>query len=183
MEIESPGGFVPPVNEKTIYETRATRNYHLMDALRYLGYVQMAREGTRRIRESMKEWGLPEPVFRQEALHGVVVRVTLMNDHESRKRATDRDVAMHFGVDLWKQLQEHEIKIAAYAFRNDAIQVSEAARLTGRTWATSKKDLDKLTRKGVLTFEPGKFIRDPKAVYKLRKVAEQLNQPQTNGRS
>jgi hypothetical protein len=32
-------------------------------ALRFLGYVRMAREGTRRIRESMKEWGLPEPVL------------------------------------------------------------------------------------------------------------------------
>jgi ATP-dependent DNA helicase RecG len=32
MEIESPGGFVPPVNEKTIYHARATRNYHLMEA-------------------------------------------------------------------------------------------------------------------------------------------------------
>ncbi|MCC7016783.1 MAG: putative DNA binding domain-containing protein [Rhodospirillales bacterium] len=28
MEIESPGGFVPPVNERTIYHARATRNYH-----------------------------------------------------------------------------------------------------------------------------------------------------------
>jgi len=46
MEIESPGGFVPPVNETTIYHTRAARNSHLMDAMRYLGWVQMAREGT-----------------------------------------------------------------------------------------------------------------------------------------
>ena len=142
MEIESPGGFVPPVNENTIYHTRAARNPHFMDALRYLGYVRMAREGTRRIRESMKDWGLPDPLFRQEALHGVLVRVTLMNDHETRKRATDRDVAQFFGVDTWKTLQEHEIKIAAYAFRNEQIQVSEAQRITGRTWATSKKDLD-----------------------------------------
>jgi ATP-dependent DNA helicase RecG len=168
MEIESPGGFVPPVNEKTIYHARATRNY-LMDALRYLGYVRMTREGTRRIRESMKEWGLPEPTFRQEALHGVVVRVTLRNDHISRKRATDRDVALHFGVETWKTLQEHEIRIAAYAFRNGAIQVSEAARLTARTWQTSKKDLERLTKKGILAFDPGKFPRDPKAVYKLAK--------------
>lgn len=80
VEIESPGGFVPPVNENTIYSARATRNYHLMDALRFLGYVQMAREGTRRIKDSMNEWGLPAPVFRQEALHGVIVKVTLRND-------------------------------------------------------------------------------------------------------
>jgi ATP-dependent DNA helicase RecG len=168
LEIESPGGFVPPVNEKTIYHTRATRNYHLMDALRYLGYVQMAREGTRRIRESMQEWELPDPTFKQEALHGVVVRVTLMNDQETRKRATDRDVAAHFGVEAWKSLQDHEIKIAAYAFRNGAIQVSEAQRLTGRTWQTSKKDLDRLTNRGILVFEPGKYVRDPKATYRIK---------------
>lgn len=167
MEIESPGGFVPPVNEQTIYVARATRNYALMEALRYLGYVQMAREGTRRIRESMKEWGLPDPVFRQEALHGVIVRVTLMNDHETRKRATDRDVATYFGVDIWKTLQEHEIKIAAYAFHNKQVQVSEAQRITGRTWSTSKKDLDRLTRRGILAFIPGEFARDPKAHYIL----------------
>jgi ATP-dependent DNA helicase RecG len=64
MEIESPGGFVPPVNEKTIYEVRAARNHNLMDALRYLGYVRMAREGTRRIRESMKEFNLPDPQWK-----------------------------------------------------------------------------------------------------------------------
>lgn len=169
MEIESPGGFVPPVNEKTIYETRAARNHHLMDALRFLGYVRMAREGTRRIRESMKEYHLPEPQWKQEAVHGVVVRVTLRNDHASRKRATNTDVANYFGVDVWKRLQEHEIKILAYAFQNASIQVSEAQRLTGRTWATSKKDLDRLMRAGHLAFQPGEYVRDPKAHYTIVK--------------
>jgi ATP-dependent DNA helicase RecG len=169
MEIESPGGFVPPVNENTIYHTRSARNPHLMDAMRYLGWAQMAREGTRRIRESMKEYGLPEPTFKQEAVHGVVVRVVLMNDHETRKRATDRDVAHHFGVDIWKTLQEHEVKIAAHAFRNGEVNVSEAQRLTGRTWGTSKKDLEKMARRGLLTFSPGAYVRDSKATYKLAK--------------
>ncbi len=172
MEVDSPGGFVPPVNENTIYHARATRNYHLMDALRYLGYVHMQREGTKRIRQSMEEWGLPDPVFRQEALHGVTVRVTLRNDHISRKRSTDRDVAIHFGVETWRTLQEHEITIAAYAFRNGEIQVSEASRLTGRTWQTSKKDLERLVAKGVIIFEPGRFMRDPKATYKIARAAK-----------
>jgi ATP-dependent DNA helicase RecG len=167
MEIESPGGFVPPVNERTIYNLRASRNHHFMDAMRYLGYVQMAREGTRRIKESMAEYNLPEPEFRQEALHGVLVRVTLLNDHNVRSRSSDKDVALYFGVDQWKLMQDHEIKIAAYAFRNKTIQVSEAQRLTGRTWATSKKDLDRLCRKGVLEFSAGDYSRDPKAHYQL----------------
>jgi ATP-dependent DNA helicase RecG len=165
MEIESPGGFVPPVNEKTIYTIRSNRNPHLMDAMRILGYVRMAREGTRRIRESMNELHLPDPLFKQEALHGVLVRVTLMND--SRKRATDRDVALYFGVRLWEELQPHEIKLAAHAYHNQTIQVSEAQRITGRTWATSKKDLERLVFKGVLVFEPGEFVRDSRALYRL----------------
>jgi len=171
MEVGDSGGFVPPVTEQTIYVTRAARNPHLMDALRHLGYVRMAREGTRRILESMKEWGLPDPTFKQEALHGVVVRVTLKNDQETRKRATDRDVAQFFGVDVWRTLQEHEIKIVASAFHNGTIQVSEAQRITGRTWGTSKKDLDRLTRRGILEFVAGDFVRDPKAHYRLANQA------------
>lgn len=167
MVIESPGGFVPPVDENTIYQARSSRNHHTMDALRFLGYVQMAREGTRRIRQSMSDYRLPEPEFKQEVLHGVVVRVTLINDHEVRKRSSDGDVARYFGVARWKLLQEHEIKIAAYAYRNHTIQVSEAQRLTGRTWSTSKKDLERLCRKEILKFVPGQYQRDPKAHYAL----------------
>lgn len=169
MEVESPGSFVPPVTEQTIYYTRASRNHHLMDALRILGYVRMSREGTRRMKETMAEYQLPEPEFKQEALHGVVVRVTLKNDQQSRKRASNRDVALHFGVEVWRKLEEHEIKLAAYAFRNGKIQVSEAQRLTGRTWASSKKDLERLVKKEVLAFQAGTYIRDSKAHYVLAK--------------
>jgi ATP-dependent DNA helicase RecG len=169
MEIESPGGFVPPVNEKTIYHTRSSRNPHLMDALRVLGHVRMSREGTRRMRESMKAYQLPEPVFRQESLHGVVVKVTLRNDQGTRKRASDKDVALHFGVEVWKRLEDDEIRIVASAYHNGSIQVSEAQRLTGHTWQTSKKDLDRLVKKGILVFEPGRYIRDSKSTYRLAK--------------
>lgn len=167
MEIESPGGFVPPVNEQNLYQTRAARNHHFMDAMRYLGYVQMAREGTRRIRESMENYSLPDPVFKQETLHGVVVRVTLFNDHITRKRASDRDVAVYFGVEVWRTLQEHEIALAAHAYRSRIIHVSDASRITGRTWATSKKDLERLARKGVLEYVGGNYTRDSKAHYRL----------------
>src|SRR5208337_2398965 len=43
-------------------------------------------------------------------------------------------------------------------------------RLTGRTWATSKKDLDRLARKNLLTFVPGAYTRDPKAHYIVNNV-------------
>jgi ATP-dependent DNA helicase RecG len=171
LEIESPGGFVPPVNEKTIYAARAARNNHLMDALRYLGYVQMAREGTRRIRESMVQWNLPAPSFAQEAVHGVIVRVVLQNDSETRKRSTtSQAVAEYYGPEVWKALQEYELKILSHVFDNRKIQVSEAQRLTGRQWSTCKKDLTKLVERGFLKYMPGKYERDPKAVYVLDEV-------------
>ena len=165
LEIESPGGFVPPVNETNIYSQRASRNPFLMDGLRFLGYVRMTREGTRRMRQSMIDWNLPEPAFSQEAIHGVAVRVTLRNDHSARKRSTDKDVAAYCGVEQWQSLGDHEIAIVGYAFRNKQIHVAEAARITGRTWNTSKKDLDRLVTRGLLAFEGPKFTRDPKAHY------------------
>ncbi|WP_156323301.1 ATP-binding protein [Bosea sp. AAP35] len=168
LEVESPGGFYPPVTEKNIYEVRAARNHHLMDALRSLGYVRMAREGTRRMRESMRRWALPEPAFRQQSIHGVVVRVLLQNNIELRKRETDRDFVNFFGGDLWLELPEHERKIASFALRNTNINVSDAQRITGRTWKTSKKDLERLVEKKVLIFVPGMYERDPQAHYSVR---------------
>lgn len=167
LEIESPGGFVPPVNATNVYFHRASRNPHLMEALRYLGFVQMTREGTRRMKESMEKVGLPAPSFSQETLHGVSVRVTLRNDHHTRKRSTDRDVATYCGVELWKQLADYEVQIIGYAYNNGQIQVAEAERLTKRTWSTSKKDLDRLVEKGLLRFIPPKKLRDPKARYEI----------------
>lgn len=164
LEIESPGGFVPPVNPNNIYNQRAARNPHLMEALRYLGFTQMSREGTRRMRQSMEDYNLPAPNFSQEAINGVSVRVTLRNDHHTRKRALDKDVATYCGVETWKQLQDHEIQIMGYAFNNRSIQVAEASRVTGRTWNTSKKDLDRLVRKGLLKFILPRFARDLRLV-------------------
>ena len=129
----------------------------------------MAREGVRRIRESMSQYRLPEPTFTQEAVHGIVVKVILKNDQGSRKRASDKDVAEHFGVDVWKTLNENEIRIAAFAFRNGAIHVLDAESLTGQTWHTSKKTLERLVKKKVLIFVAGKYPRDSRAKYILAK--------------
>lgn len=172
LEVESPGGFCPPVNAKNIYQVRASRNPILMNALYRLGITRMAREGTRRMRDSMREWQLPEPTFEQESIHGVVVRVTLENHKELRKRVLDKDVVEHFGLSSWKFLSENEKKIAAYAFRNNAVNVSQAQRVTGCTWKTAKNMLERLTNWDLLEFVPGNFERDPSAHYRIGKKRE-----------
>jgi len=115
----------------------------------------------------MQEWELPEPKFEQEAIHGVLVRVTLQNDREMRRRVLDRDVVENFGIERWRLLTEDEMKVAAYAFRNTVVNVSEAQRLTGRTWKTAKKTLDRMAAKGVIEFVPGEYERDSKTHYKV----------------
>jgi ATP-dependent DNA helicase RecG len=42
--------------------------------------------------ESMKEWNLPDPDYTQEAIHGAIVRVTLKNNNDLRRRVLDRDL-------------------------------------------------------------------------------------------
>jgi len=100
MEIESPGGFVPPVTPDNGYHQRVSRNPHIMEALRHVGLTLINREGTRRMKESMEQFNLPAPTFTQEIMHGASIRVTLHNEHQNRKRSTDRDVAAYCGVEM-----------------------------------------------------------------------------------
>ena len=168
MEIESPGGFCPPVNESNIYDVRASRNPFLMDGMYLLDYVKMAREGTRRMAASMEEYGLPAPEFVQETVHGLLVRVVLKNDSEYRRRAGATEVIDAFGEELWKLLDEDEQKLAEIAVRNGEINVSDAQRATGRTWHTAKKKLAKMVTKGALIHVHNQSDRDTRAHYRPR---------------
>lgn len=127
----------------------------------------MTREGTRRIIDSMANWKLPPPEYSEETLHGVSVKVTLRNEILSRERTSEIGVAQYVGTEIWKSLQDYEVNIVAFAFKNGLIYVNEASNITGRTWNTSKKDLDKLVRKGLLNFIRPRFTRDPKAHYEI----------------
>ncbi len=172
MEIESPGGFCPPVNESNIYEVRASRNPFLMDGMYLLDYVKMAREGTRRMAASMKEYGLPAPEFVQETVQGLLVRVVLKNNSEYRRRAGATEVIVAFGEKLWKNLDDDEQKLAEIAVRNGEINVSDAQRATGRTWHTAKKKLGKMVSKGALIHVHNQSDRDTRAYYRPRKIEE-----------
>ena len=68
-----------------------------------------------------------------------------------------------------ENLTESEIKVAAFTFRNGSIHVLDAQNLTGQTWHTSKKTLEKLFEKKVLMFEAGKYVRDSHSKYVLAK--------------
>jgi len=171
MVIESPGGFCPPVSPSNIYEVRASRNPFLMDGMYLLDYVKMAREGTRRMAASMKEYGLPEPEFVQETVHGLLVRVVLRNNIAYRRRAGATEVIDAFGEELWKTFDDDEQKIAEIAVRNGEINVSDAQRATGRTWHTARKILFRMVEIGALIHIHNQSDRDTRACY-IPKIKE-----------
>lgn len=168
--IESPGGFPPPVTPENIYETHSPRNPHLMQAMRYLGYVNAANEGTRRIRESMQKSALPAPIFAQREVGGAQVHVTLKNDVEHRKEFLDATAIQVIGENVFSQLTELEKLIINYLAEHKRIDVSTAQRLTGRGWTSADKVLKKLTNEGILDrVSPLGKVRDPKAHFVLRR--------------
>ena len=62
-------------------------------------------------------------------------------------------------------MSDYEIAIIAFSFKNGAIHVNEAASITATTWNSSKKDLGRLVKKGLLQFIASRFQRDPKSHY------------------
>ncbi len=168
LEMESPGSLPPFVTPDNIYDMHNPRNPRLMSAMVFMGLTRMAREGTRRMRDTMKEANLPEPEFRHEQVSAALVRVTLRNSIEQRKVWVDGEVSKHLADALLNGLDEEQKRCVNWAAENSGlIGVSDAQRLTGRSWPTCKKFLDELTNRGIFTFIHSDKDRDPKARYLL----------------
>jgi ATP-dependent DNA helicase RecG len=171
LEVESPGGFPPFVTPENIYLYSNPRNRHLAEALYYFAFVKLANEGTRRMRESMREASLPPPEFRQRGAEQLTVNVILRNDIKHRREWLDSDIGALIGETLLKELKPEEKRVLRFLVENGKVNVSETMRLAGRSWRTAKKILDGLARRGLLTQvrRPG-LARDPEAHFIMRTV-------------
>lgn len=85
LEVESPGGYPGAQRPSAdgVFPFSYPSNPNWGQALRYLGLVKLAKEGTRRMSEEMKKLGLPPPTY--EEIGGMAVRVTLRNDLVRRR--------------------------------------------------------------------------------------------------
>jgi predicted HTH transcriptional regulator len=82
FEVTSPGDYPPGVSPDNFYHV--PRNPHFMDALRCLAFVKMADEGTRVMRQEMRQFGLREPDY--SPVGQPRVTCTLYNDISRRMR-------------------------------------------------------------------------------------------------
>lgn len=171
LEIESPGPFLPFVTPENIYGTSHPRNPKLMNAMLYLKFVKMAAEGTRRMRDTMRSMGLPEPQFSQKEIGHSRVRVTLTNDIRKRRLWVDADAAAIVGAAIAKTLDERETRVLNFVAEHGKINVTQAVRLTGLSWETAKKLLLGLVERRILEHvHRDDLERDPDAHFKLRNV-------------
>lgn len=170
LVIESPGGFPGIVNPENIYETQHPRNPYLMDAMFYLRFVKQAREGTRRMRDTMTSMNLPVPEFAQRSDAYHQVRVTLRNNIKQRRVWLDSDAAALVGEAIFKSLKEDEKRVINFAAEHGRINVSQVQRLTSiRSWPAAKKLLLSLVNRGIFEHEIREDMdRDPKACFRLR---------------
>jgi ATP-dependent DNA helicase RecG len=167
LEVESPGGFVPPVTAENIYEQHVPRNPILMDALRYMRFVRCANEGTRRMRQQMQSSGLPLPEFQQESDRLSLVRVRLKNNVEQRRTWIDKDLTRLVGESLAQSLTSDEKRVLNYLAENQRMNVSDALRVTNaRKWHSARRIMDKLLEKK-LVVERKSRPRDPNAFFEL----------------
>ncbi len=169
LEIESPGPFPAFVTPENIYATHNPRNPYLMASLRQLEFVKCAAEGTRRIRDTMRDAQLPPPEFTQRESDCATVRVVLRNDIHKRKMWIEADVVEILGAQMADALTEDEKRFISFAAKNGQISVSDAERLAHVTWGTARKMLMRLVKRGVFNHEHREdIVRDSKARFKLR---------------
>ena len=168
MVVESPGSFMPPTNADTVYDAHNPRNPNLMWAIYYFDYVQCAFEGTRRMREEMRQANLPDPRFAQKQAGTFQVSVTLQNDQEHRKQYVRAEAASAIDTGIYAQLSEAEKIIVKYLTDQDRVNVTDAGLVIGKDWRDAKKVLDGLEARKILSRSAGK-ARSRHRFYFLRK--------------
>lgn len=169
IEFESPGGFMPHVTPETIFNMHRPRNRQLMFALKEFGEVRCMNEGTKRVRDEMKEAHLPDPVFRPTTPENTGVLAVLANDIANRQNSLDSEAYKILGEALSLTLTPDERKIVNFVIEHGKINVSEALRIMSTNiWHTAKGALERLEKRGILDFYSTKE-RDPKAHYRLAK--------------
>jgi ATP-dependent DNA helicase RecG len=131
--------------------------------------VLCANEGTRRMRDTMRENGLPDPLFTEIETDGLKVNVTLKNNVAFRKQYVDTRAVEILGHKKFMNLNERERILVNFTAEKGKITVSDASRIAKGGWDQLRKILNGLVETGIMNrVSPMGIDRDPKAHYVLR---------------
>jgi ATP-dependent DNA helicase RecG len=152
LEVLSPGSFMPFVTPENVYSVVSVpRNPFLMGALKYLDFVKIAREGTRRMKATMDAMGLPAPEFKVSRSAGTHVTVILRNQIRKRRAWTDANLADQLGTAILGTLSKEELRYLELVVEHGEITVDALQRLTSMPAGDCKGRLDGLVQRGILS--------------------------------
>ena len=143
IEVQSPGRLPAPLTLDTLGEEYALRNRVIAELLFNIRYIERWNTGILRMRQLMRQHGLPEPIFQEI---GQTFRVTFTGPGERIL-----DLIPEAGVTDLRALGLNERQVQALA-----IMVNEGRELTNRQYRemfgvaknTALRDLDGLVRTG-----------------------------------
>jgi predicted HTH transcriptional regulator len=137
LEVWNPGELPPPLTPERLRRPHPSipRNPLIADPLFLAGYIEKAGTGTLDMIARLREAGLPEPEFRQDG--GTFVQA-LWRDWLTPKALASLG------------LSERQKKAIDFVRTNARIGNAEYQRLAGVTKATASRDLEALTKAGVL---------------------------------
>ncbi len=156
MVIESPGTFMPPTTAETVYDSHNPRNPNLMWGMYYFERVQCAFEGTRRMRATMRQANLPDPIFTSKELGASQVSVVLENAIEHRKSYIRAEAAPGIDASLYASLTQEEKMLVNALADGSGVNVNDAVLIIGKDWRATKGVFDSLEEKGLIGRTPGK---------------------------
>lgn len=152
LEILSPGSFMPFVTPENVYTVVSVpRNPFLMGALKYLDFVKIAREGTRRMKATMDAMGLPAPEFKVNRSVGTHVTVILRNQIRQRRVWFDSELADRVGAAIVGSLTELERRCLEYVAEHGIVSVDDLHRLMSISIEDSARLLNGLAQRGIIS--------------------------------
>jgi len=157
VEISNPGGLSKGLKPENFGKHSLARNPIIAGLLQRCKFVEKAGTGVQRMREAMKDAGLPEPTFEFAPFFTVIfLRYNMMEDIKKE-------------LELNHKRGERIITIIRHMLMHQVLDVSEIANELSTTARTIRNDMEILTQKGWVNSSGSTKGRD----YELSELAKE----------
>ena len=143
IEIKSPGLPLEPITLKKIRSYNAptySRNPRIAETFNYMKLMEERGWGLKKMRDILKDHGLPPPEFNYEDGYFVVTIY-------ARKREPGK---IQISEDLLKKLTKRQVKIVEYIFKEGRITSQECANKFKISKSTAKRELRIIQRLDII---------------------------------
>ena len=138
VEISNPGGLVSAIPEAEFGKRSHSRNPLIFGLFARMHLVEQVGSGVGRIKELMKEVGLPEPVFLKEGIFTVILQRPGGSSEKSSEKGSE------------KSSEKSSEKIIELMKMNPQITIAELAKDLSVSTRAIEKQIAKLKKQGII---------------------------------